>query len=298
MVHVALGGLGPKRVDLLRHLDHVQRRDTQDLGLAALEQRAAVRPRHHGHLGTQRTDVGDATTVDAEVVGQDALAHKLFRQRPERGTDLLLPAGELLGQPLEHLGLDLVGAVVALVLARDGQSLGQLVGRHRGDRVVHVVAVVGEDGVLAGRLGGTIGQLLLRRAQRRDERLGGLEAFGDNGFRRRLRATGDQLDDVLGGLGLDHHDGHVIVFEHTARDDHVEDGALELLDGREGDPGSPCICSIRDQRDAHRADGPGERQARQLGGRRCGVDGHHVVQIVGIQAHHGDDDLDLVAQAA
>ena len=100
-----------------------------------------------------------------------------------------------------------------------------------------------------------------------------------------------ELDDVLGGLGLDHHDGHVIVFEHTAGDDHVEHGALELLDGRECDPGAV------DQRDAHRADGSGERKARELGGRRRGVDCHHVVQIVGIQAHHRDDDLDLVAQA-
>ena len=48
VVHVALAGLGSQRVDLLRHLDHVQRGDTHDLGLAALEQRAAVRPRDHG----------------------------------------------------------------------------------------------------------------------------------------------------------------------------------------------------------------------------------------------------------
>ena len=296
MVHVALGGLRPQRVDLLGHLDHVQRGDTEDLGLAALEQRAAVRPRHHGHLGAQRADVGDAAPVDTEVVGQDALSDKLFGQRTERSADFLLPAGVLLGQSLEHLGLDLVGAVVALVLTRDGQRLGQLVGGHRGHRVVHVVAVIGEDGVVAGRLGRAIGQLLLRGTQRRDERLGGLEAFGHNGFRGRLGTARDQFDDVLGGLGLDHHDGHVIVFEHAAGDHHVEHGPLELLDGREGDPGSARIFSIRDQRDAHRADGSGERKACKLGGRRCRVDGHHVVQIVGIQAHHRDDNLDLVTQ--
>jgi hypothetical protein len=39
-----------------------------------------VRPRHHGHLGAQRTDIGDAATVDAEVISQNTLAHKLFRQ--------------------------------------------------------------------------------------------------------------------------------------------------------------------------------------------------------------------------
>ena len=51
VVHVALAGLRSQRVDLLGHLDHVERGDTEDLGLAALEQRAAVRPRDHGDLG-------------------------------------------------------------------------------------------------------------------------------------------------------------------------------------------------------------------------------------------------------
>ena len=76
----------------------------------------------------------------------------------------------------------------------------------------------------------------------------------------------------------------------ATRDDHVEHGALELLDGRERDP------LAVDQRDAHAADGTGERQPGDLGGRRRGVDRQHVVQILGIQAQDGDDDLDLVAQ--
>ena len=293
MVHVALGGLRSQRVDLLGHLDHVQRGDTENLGLAALEQRAAMGPWHHSHLGRQCADVGDAAAVDAEVVGQDALADKLLGQRPERRADLLLPARVLLGQPLEHLDLDLVGAVVAFGLAGDGQRLRQRVGGHRRDRVVHVVAVIGEDGVFAGRLRGPVGQRLLCFTQHPDERLGGLQAFGHNGFRGRLCATRDEFDDVLGGLGLDHHDGYVVlvVSDHTARDHHVENGLLELLNGRERHPGAV------DQRDAHCADGSGERKAGQLGGRRCGVDGHHVVQIVGIQAHHRDHNLDLVAQA-
>ena len=101
----------------------------------------------------------------------------------------------------------------------------------------------------------------------------------------------DELDDLVGGLGLDHHDRDVTVVEHAARDDHVEHGTLELLDGRERDPGAV------DQRDAHTADRSGERQAGDLGGRRRGVDRQHVVQLVGIQAHDGDHDLDLVAQA-
>ncbi|PQM47189.1 hypothetical protein C1Y40_02623 [Mycobacterium talmoniae] len=290
-MHVALGGFRSQRVDLLGHLDHVQRGDPEDLGFAALEQRAAVRPGHHRNLGGKRPDVGDAAPVDAEVVGQDALAHQLFGQRPERGGDFLLPAGVGVGEPLEHLGPDLVGAVVALGLAGDGQRLGQLVGGHRGHRVVHVVGVVGEHRVVGGGFGGGLGEFLLRLAQLGDERLGGLQPFGDHGLRRRLRAAVDELDDVLGGLGLDHHDGHVAVLEDPAGHHHVKHRPLELLDGRERHPGAV------DQGHPHPADRAGERQASQLGGRRRGVDRQHVVEVVGVQAHHGHHDLDLVAQA-
>ena len=77
----------------------------------------------------------------------------------------------------------------------------------------------------------------------------------------------------------------------AARDHHVEHGALELLDGRE------CHPLAIDQRDADTADRAVERQAGDLGGRRRGVDGDHVVQVVGVEAHDRDHDLDLVTQA-
>ncbi len=93
----------------------------------------------------------------------------------------------------------------------------------------------GNSGTRRG-LGGLLGQRLLRAAQARDERLGGLETLGHDRLGGRLGATVDQADDVLGGLGLDHHDRDVTGLDHAARDDHVEDGALELLDGRERDP--------------------------------------------------------------
>ena len=60
---------------------------------------------------------------------------------------------------------------------------------------------------------------------------------------------------------------------------------------REGDP------LAVDERDAHTADRAGERQTGQLGRHRGGVDGQSVVDVVGVDRHHGDDDLDLVAQA-
>ncbi|SII59016.1 Uncharacterised protein [Mycobacteroides abscessus subsp. abscessus] len=51
VVHVALGGLGSERIDLLSHLDHIQGGHTHDLGLATLEQGTAVGTRDHGDLG-------------------------------------------------------------------------------------------------------------------------------------------------------------------------------------------------------------------------------------------------------
>jgi hypothetical protein len=65
VVHVALAVLGVERVDHLLHAGHVQRGDTQDLGLAALEQRGAVHAGQHLDLGAQLADVLEATAVDA-----------------------------------------------------------------------------------------------------------------------------------------------------------------------------------------------------------------------------------------
>ncbi|GAA3180801.1 hypothetical protein GCM10020255_074710 [Rhodococcus baikonurensis] len=121
MMHVALGGLGAERVDLLSHLDHVESGDTQDLGLAALEQRGAVCARDDRDLGGQRTDVRDAATVDAELIAQDALANQLLGERAERSSQFLLAALEVRCNLLENLDLDLVGLVVAFLLAGDCQ---------------------------------------------------------------------------------------------------------------------------------------------------------------------------------
>ena len=291
VVHIALGLLRPQRVDLLGHLDHVERGDTHDLGLATLEQRAAVGTRDDRHLGTQRPDIGNTAAVDAEVVGQDALAHKLFGQRAECRADLLLAPGEVLAQPVEHIALDLLGALVTLLLAGDGECLGQRIAGDVGDGRVGVVGVVREHRVVGGLLGSLLGQRTLRRTQGGDERLGRLQPLGDDALGGRGGAAGDQLDDVVGGLGLDHHDRDIPVADDSAGDNHVEHRALELLNGRERHP------LVLNERHPHGTDRTGERQARNLGGGRRGVDRQHVVQIVGIEAQDRDHDLDLVAQA-
>ena len=58
----------------------------------------------------------------------------------------------------------------------------------------------------------------------------------------------------------------------------------------------PTLFSV-DQADAHAADRAAERQAGDLGGGEAALMAKHVVQVLGLSAQDGDDDLDLVAQA-
>jgi hypothetical protein len=158
-VHVALARLRGERVQLLLHPEHVQRGDTQDLGLAALEQRRAVHPRQHLDLRLERADVGQAAAVDADLVGQHALADQLLGERAEGCGQLLLTTLEVGGQLLDHGGLDGVGGRLAVVLARDGEGLRQLLGGSGLDGGERVVLVVREERELAGRLRGPAGQV-------------------------------------------------------------------------------------------------------------------------------------------
>ena len=80
-------------------------------------------------------------------------AHQLLGQRPERGAELLLAALEVRPDALEQLGLDLVGALVALLLAGDAVAPGRARrGRCGFDGVVDVVLVGGKTGIVGGRL--------------------------------------------------------------------------------------------------------------------------------------------------
>ena len=209
VVHVALAGLRTERVDLLRHLDHVESGDAHDLGLATLEQGRAVRARDDLDLGGQGADVPDATAVDTEVIGQDALAHDRLGERLEGRPHLAETVGEALGELLENGRLECVGRVVALLLVGDLHDLTELGLGDLGDRRVGVVLVRREQRELARGAGRGGGQRLLGGAQLGDERLGGLEAPGHDVLCRCLGATGDLLQHVLGGLCLDHHDRDV-----------------------------------------------------------------------------------------
>ena len=160
---------------------------------------------------------------------------------------------------VEHGGLELVGPGLALLLVGDRHRGGEVALGGGLDGGVDVVLVVEEDREVLDRLGGLLGQLALRLAELLDERLGGVEAAGDDLLGRRLDAALDEGRGLLGGLGLDHHDRDVTGLGDPARDDHVEDGVLELAVGRERHP----LCPRSGRRGRRR---PGRRTA----GRRAG----------------------------
>ena len=150
-----------------------------------------------------------------------------------------LAPGELLAELLEDRGLELVGAVLALLLARDGHRGAEVVLDGGRDGLVDVVLVVEEDREVLDRLRGLLRQLALRLAELLDEGLGGVEAAGHDLLGRRLDAALDELVGALGGLGLDHHDRDVAGVGDATGHDHVEDGVLELAVGREARPTGP-----------------------------------------------------------
>ena len=77
-----------------------------------------------------------------------------------------------------------------------------------------------------------------------------------------------------------------------AGDDHVEDGLLQLGVRSGSATHWPSMSATRTP-----ATGPENGRPDDLGGRGRGVDRQHVVELVGVERHDGDDDLDLVAQA-
>ena len=261
--------------------------------------------REHLDLGRQGADVREPTTVDADLVPQDALAHELLLHAAVGSGDFLLTAEELaLGPALvdavgvaDQLKVDgrlqLVDRVLALLLAGDRKDRGELALARRGglDCGIHIVLVVEEDRELLDRLRGLCGEVGLGLAQRADERLGRLETLRDDLLGRGLLALGlDEIPGGVGGLGLDHHDRDIVT-DDAAGDDHVEGRTRGVGEVGEGDP------LAVDEGDADAADRAGKGQTGDLRRRGGGVDGHDVVLVVRLQRQHGDDDLDLIAQA-
>ncbi len=289
-MHVALAVVRRQGVEPLLHLEHIQGGHTEDLCLTALEESRPVHARKHIDLSREHADVAGTATVDANLVAQHALAHALLGHAAQCGANLLLASLESIGEGGDHVSLDEVECLLALGLAHDGEGFSHARGRDLGHGVVDVLLVVEEDGEVAHRLGRCIGERLLCLAQRADEDLARLEALSDDGLGRRLGPTGDEVDGLGRGLGLDHHDRDVIAHD-PAGDDHVEHRTLKVGVTWEGHPLSV------DERDAHPTDRAGEGQPGDLRRRRGGIDRKHVVEIVGVEREDRDNDLDLVAQA-
>ena len=223
-----------ERVEQLVHARHGQRAHVEHLGLAALEQARTVRRRQHADLGRHRTQVGDATAVDAHALVDDAVADELLGQRADGLLDLLLATGELAGR---------VGGAAQLgdgrgrrrrrwrrcarpwpaIVIGPASSLG-------GDALdggEHVVGVVDDRRELERRdrpVGGDHAghELALQGDRLLDPHLAGLEPAGEHALVDLRRALGVVGEALLGAAGLDHHDGDVAVVELTSGDDELE----------------------------------------------------------------------------
>ena len=116
--------VGPVQgVDPLLVLAGAERGHHQRLGLAAGEQRRAVRARQHADLGDDRTHRLHVAAVDALAGIEDVPAHDLGFDLLEDAADLLLGIGRVLralrAEMRHDLGLGGIDRLVALHLVRD-----------------------------------------------------------------------------------------------------------------------------------------------------------------------------------
>ncbi len=306
MVHVTLVRLRRQRVDLLLHLEHVERRDTKDLRLAALEDRGAVNPWDHLDLSVERADVREAATVDAHTLGEDATANDPLRDRLVRPRDLAgslsrqLTRFDLCRDLLLDALLELVIGVLTLLLVCDLVDTRQLVGRETVHRGENLVGVGQEDRVVLDFLCRVRCHLGLCAHELRDERLGRFETVGHDLLVGLDGARFDQIEAVLCRLSLDHHDRDVLrtvgAGDDAAGHHEVEHGLVDLLRIREGNPLIGVLAVTRNECEPHTGDRTGERQTRDLSRCRRRIDRERVVELAGGDREHGDDDLHLVPQ--
>ena len=78
VVHVALGLVRRKGVELLLHAERAKRRNREDLGLASLEEAASMGPWQETNLDVQRADLLEAPAVSALAFGKDFGAHRFL----------------------------------------------------------------------------------------------------------------------------------------------------------------------------------------------------------------------------
>ena len=119
-------------------------------------------PRQDVHLGAQHTNVGESSSVDADLVAKHTVAHRRLSDGPERRGEFLLPAFEVRGQFGDHGGLDVVQTRFPRSLLHNDQRITHIGDGQALHGVVSIVFELQEDRVVRNGLRRRIGQLLLR----------------------------------------------------------------------------------------------------------------------------------------
>src|SRR4051794_7255964 len=278
VVEVALGGLQPERVQAHLFARGAEGDHGEGLGLAAGEQRRAVRARQRLDLDGDRPDLLLGAAVRALLADRDALADDPLLQRVERLLGLRAVFGVRVGLGrarvlLDDRGLDGLGLVLALELVVRRGRLVEL----RAVRALDLrdqVLVDSRRGDLDLGLADLLTELVHGGRELLDLRVRDVERVEDLGLGH------------LVGAGLDHQDrlggaGH----------DQVEVGLGDQLLGRVDDE------VALDLADAHGADGGPERDVGD-GERRGGaVHRKDVVRVDVIHRQGQRDQLGLTPPA-
>ena len=264
-----------QRIDVLLVLAGAERGNHQRLGLAAGEQRRAVRARQNADFRHDLTHGREVAAVDALASVENVPAHDLGFEFLEHAGDALLVVGGFRAfreEVRHHLGLGVGDGLLPKHFLRDRIGCAQVLLDQRQHRLLERCIVRHDQ--LARLLGRLLGEL----DDRVDHRL-------EMPMAEHYRAEHDLLGQLL-GFRL-HHQHRV----GGAGDDEVElalDHLVELWVEH---------VFVVDEADAGAADRAHERRAGQRqcgGGRDHGDDVGIVFQIV---RQYGDDDLRVAAPA-
>jgi hypothetical protein len=269
--------VGVQRVDDLLVLAGAQRGDHQRLGLAAGEQRRAMRARQHADFGDDRADGRTVAPVDAGAAADDVAAQ-------DRRFELLEGSAQRL------VGLVLLGKLRAHRLAGGRDGRGPL-----------LLVADGEGGAHL-RLAQALDPVIKRRIVRRGE----IERLA----RGILGQIDDQVEDRPDRLVAEPHRAqHLLLgqliglrFNHHHRVPGAGDHQIEPLLGVLAqllhvlDIGVEHVFAI-DIAHARRRDRTHEGHARDGQRRRGGNHRHHIGLVDQIVAEHGADHQNLVVEA-
>ncbi len=269
----ALVGDPGQRFDQLLVGRGAERAGDQRLGLAAGEDRRAVRPRQPAGLGRDRADRGRAAAVEPHPVVDDPRAHGAADQLVPGLAQLVLAPFELARQRREDLGPERRHRGAPLRLAGQRQGHGEAAGGGLGDAA--------RERLVRDRRGERA-PFLPGGGPHPVERGGGLAAPGVGAGKR----FEHQLLGRLVGLALDHH--------QAVRP--RGDGQVEVGDRAHG-PRREEVPRAVGVRDPHAGQGAVPRDVRQVQGGRGAEDGEGLRVDLRVRREHGQQHLDLVEEA-